>query len=81
MSLREKEDFRDQLSRVQMMAEDPGETWDLSDNDQAALKAVLADRQRIAEELSALRAVEQRGPQQDRASGGGSQVDSVCEGE
>lgn len=36
------ESFKEQLSRVQQMAEDDGETWDLSDNDKAALKAVLA---------------------------------------
>lgn len=35
------ESFEDQLSRVRLMSEgDP--TWDLSPNDQAALKAVLA---------------------------------------
>jgi hypothetical protein len=42
------ETFREQLARVEQMAEDSGETWDLSDNDTAALKAVLADRQRMA---------------------------------
>lgn len=48
------ETFREQLSRVeQMAADDNCETWDLSDNDQAALKAVLADRQRMATKLNA----------------------------
>lgn len=38
-----RESFEDQLSRVEQMAGgDP--TWDLSNNDIAALKAVLADR-------------------------------------
>lgn len=37
---RGKESWEDQLSRVRMMA-GGGETWDLSDNDRAALQAVL----------------------------------------
>ena len=36
------ESFAEQLSRVLLMSEDHGDTWDLSDNDKAALKAVLA---------------------------------------
>lgn len=47
---RSHEEFRDHLSRVEQMAADDGCTWDLSDNDQAALRAVLADRQRLAAE-------------------------------
>jgi hypothetical protein len=42
MSMSESESFTEQVSRVRMMAEDDGETWDLSDNDKAALRAVLA---------------------------------------
>ncbi len=34
----------EQVARVEQMAADKGETWDLSDNDQAALLAVLRDR-------------------------------------
>ncbi len=33
--------LQDQLSRVRMMSTDKGTTWDLSPNDQAALRAVL----------------------------------------
>lgn len=44
------ESFEDQLSRVRLMSEgDP--TWDLSPNDQAALKAVLAKLEEIREPL------------------------------
>lgn len=40
------ESFDDQVSRVELMSTgDP--TWDLSPNDLAALKAVLADRERL----------------------------------
>lgn len=35
------ESFPEQLARVTQMAEDVGDTWDLSMNDQAAIKAVL----------------------------------------
>jgi hypothetical protein len=35
------ESFQEQFARVLSMSEDDGETWDLSDNDKAALKAVL----------------------------------------
>ena len=53
------ESFEDKLSRVEQMASG-SETWDLSDNDIAALKAVLADRrglynrvQEVADDLTA----------------------------
>lgn len=36
------ETYIDQVSRVRLMARDESGTWDLSDNDQAALRAVLA---------------------------------------
>jgi len=35
------ESFREQVERVIAMSRDDGGTWDLSPNDQAALKAVL----------------------------------------
>lgn len=36
------ESFEDQLSRLEQMAEDElGDTWDLSPNDRAAIKAVV----------------------------------------
>ena len=41
MTSRNGESFREQLSRLHMMADDDGETWDLSRNDQAALRAVV----------------------------------------
>lgn len=48
------ESFEDQLSRVRLMSEgDP--TWDLSPNDQAAIKAVLVNFNRRAEEIGRLR--------------------------
>ena len=37
----ENESFSEQVERVKSMARGDG-TWDLSDNDQAALKAILA---------------------------------------
>jgi len=50
------ESFRDQLSRVEQMSlDDNGETWDLSENDLAALKAVIADRQRLAAKSNDMR--------------------------
>lgn len=49
----EAESFREQLSRVEQMALDDGASWDLSVNDTDALKAVLADRQRLAATLNA----------------------------
>ncbi len=46
MATRPVETLAEQLDRVGLMAEgDP--QWDLSDNDIAALKAVLADRARL----------------------------------
>jgi hypothetical protein len=44
------ETFQEQLARVEMMAEGH-DTWDLSDNDTAALKAVLAERSDLLEAL------------------------------
>jgi hypothetical protein len=44
MTAPETESFTEQLSRVGQMAHDSGDTWDLSLNDQAALRAVLDDR-------------------------------------
>ena len=35
------ESFREQMSRVAQMADRDNDTWDLSDNDIAALRAVL----------------------------------------
>jgi hypothetical protein len=46
------EPFTEQLSRVHLMSEDDGQTWDLSRNDQAALTALIMSH---AELLSALR--------------------------
>lgn len=37
------ENFSDQVSRVEQMCEPKQQTWDLSPNDVAALKALLAD--------------------------------------
>ena len=55
------ESFREQVERVIDMSRDNGGTWDLSDNDQAALKAVLqrmavidAERVRLREALTGL---------------------------
>jgi hypothetical protein len=56
----EPESWAEQLARVQMMAEDNGETWDLSDNDKAALKAVLTDRARLRAALAQLVGVNTR---------------------
>jgi hypothetical protein len=49
------ESFREQLSRLEQMAkDDDGETWDLSNNDQAAIRAVLAERATLCRALIAL---------------------------
>jgi histidinol-phosphate/aromatic aminotransferase/cobyric acid decarboxylase-like protein len=55
------ESFRDQVERLISMSRDNGETWDLSVNDQAALKAVLqrmavldADSERLTADRDAL---------------------------
>lgn len=45
------ESFREQVSRLEQMAEDDGETWDLSDNDKAAIAAVLAFQRRCLEAI------------------------------
>lgn len=37
----------DMISRVRMMSEDDGCTWDLSPNDQAALKYVLSELKKV----------------------------------
>lgn len=39
---RSEESFDEQRARVEQMIADDGDTWDLSDNDKAALRAVLA---------------------------------------
>lgn len=44
------ESHQEQVSRVEMMAEGH-DTWDLSDNDTAALKTVLGDRKLILDAL------------------------------
>lgn len=44
------ESFRDQLSRVVLMSHG-NPTWDLSDNDTAALVAILANRAALIEAL------------------------------
>lgn len=43
------ESFSDQVSRVELMSGDGQELWDLSDNDVAALKALLADWELLRE--------------------------------
>lgn len=47
------ESYADQLSRVEMMAEDNGCTQDLSLRDKAALRAVLAELALMRRELAA----------------------------
>lgn len=39
--MNDPESFQEQLSRVKQMAQDDGESWDLSENDRAALTALL----------------------------------------
>jgi hypothetical protein len=51
------ETIQEQISRVRMMAEDDGETWDLSDNDKAALKAVLRENDHLKNEIAHLERV------------------------
>ena len=47
------ESFEDQLSRINMMASG-NLTWDLSPNDQAALRAVLDERERTTNEVASV---------------------------
>lgn len=42
------ESFEEQLSRIQQMANDGGDTWDLSDNDRAALRALYIRYHQLA---------------------------------
>jgi len=44
----------EQVMRVRQMAGDTGDTWDLSLNDQAALQAVLDDRDALLAAVKAL---------------------------
>lgn len=37
------ESLEEQARRLELMAEDDGSEWDLSDNDRAAIRAVVAD--------------------------------------
>lgn len=53
------ESFEDQLSRVQQMASG-SPTWDLSPNDIAALKAVLTNFNRRADEITRLKELVKR---------------------
>ena len=48
------EAFNDQISRLRMMVSDHGQTWDLSPNDEAAIHAVLAERDRMQAEIERL---------------------------
>lgn len=50
------EPFREQVERVIQMSRDHGETWDLSANDQAALKAVLLRMSELDGQLHAVEA-------------------------
>lgn len=50
------ETFREQVERVIQMSDDSGETWDLSPNDQAALKAVLQRMAVLDEQVQTLEA-------------------------
>ncbi len=48
------EAFAEQLNRVHLMSmDDCGETWDLSTNDCAAIRAVLESHDRLAKALEA----------------------------
>lgn len=56
------ETFTEQLSRVQQMAQDrDGETWDLSDNDRAALEAVIVSHAGLRGLLKEWLAINQEG--------------------
>lgn len=48
------ESFYDQACRVDLMASDDGDTWDLSDNDRAAITAVMAKLRAYEAELERL---------------------------
>lgn len=54
------ESFREQVTRVMLIAEDVGDTWDLSLNDQAALKAVLSRMSVLDEQVASLVAIVRR---------------------
>lgn len=50
------ESFADQVSRLRQMVVDNGETWDLSENDEAAIAAVLASHDALLAALKGLMA-------------------------
>jgi len=52
--------FREQVERVMLIAQDVGDTWDLSLNDQDALKAVLSRMSVLDEQMSSLLAIVRR---------------------
>ena len=54
------ESFDEQLARVRMMTDEDQETWDLSPNDVAALKAVLHERDILDRTLDAIDKSESR---------------------
>jgi hypothetical protein len=45
------ESFADQMSRLRQMCDEGSETWDLSDNDRAAISTVLASHDALLEAL------------------------------
>jgi hypothetical protein len=48
------ENYDDQLSRLNLMADDDGTSWDLSENDQAAISAVIDKLSSVEDERDAL---------------------------
>jgi hypothetical protein len=54
------ENYNDQLSRLNLMADDDGTTWDLSENDQAAISAVLDKLSSVEAERDAAQAEVER---------------------
>jgi hypothetical protein len=49
------ESFADQLGRLELMADPDDAKWDLSDNDRAAIRALLKRRERLEELLRDVR--------------------------
>jgi hypothetical protein len=66
------ENYDDQLSRLNLMADDDGTSWDLSENDQAAISAVIDKLSSVEAERDALAAlvVELRGALEEIADDG-----------
>lgn len=68
----------EQISRVNQMA-NGGDTWDLSDNDMAALRTVLDERKELYEALKEIVCWPAQGGGADTPAGRGAQCETLRE--